>query len=93
MSYQQTAKQIKELIDAATDLSHAAAGKYEDRHKFKWDGPEIDALKRLRAALKALGDHYDMGSMIHDESGISLAHHSGCECLVQFHRSTEGSKP
>ncbi len=43
------------LSDAAWSLSAAAWGKYEDRHKFKWDLPEIEALKRLRAALRKIG--------------------------------------
>lgn len=83
MSFDTVAKQVQELIHAATELSMAAAGKYEDRHKFKWDGTEVAALQRLRAALKGIGDHHLIGQMIHDESNISLAHHPGCECLTK----------
>lgn len=43
------------MVSAAWDLSLAAAGDYADRHKFKWDVPEIDALKRLREALRKVG--------------------------------------
>lgn len=83
MSFETVAKQVQELIDAAKSLSMAAAGKYVDRPKFKWDLPEVDALRRLRTALKAVGDHHMIGQMIHDESNVSTAHHSGCLCLAR----------
>lgn len=74
--------QIREVVQAGVSLSMAAAGKYEERHKFKWDVPEIDALRNLRSVLKKVATELDKGQLTHDESGISLAHHSACECTV-----------
>ena len=51
----QVAKEVDDLISAAWSLSAAAQGKYKDRPIFKWDLPEIEALKKMRSALKALG--------------------------------------
>lgn len=82
MSFETVAKQVQDVLNAAEALSNEAAGKYEDRHKFKWDGPEIAALQRLRESLKAIGDHRLFAQMVHDESNISMPHQSGCECLV-----------
>jgi hypothetical protein len=78
---QEIQDQVTELIYAARDLSMAAAGKYEERPKFKWDGPEIYALRRLRKALKDIGPDWISGQATHDESGISLPHHNDCQCL------------
>ncbi len=85
---------IREVIQAGVSLSMAAAGKYEERHKFKWDDPEIDALRNLRSALKKAATELDKGQLTHDESGISLAHHRGCECTVsRAHESNKSDGP
>lgn len=45
-------EKFEKLVHYAWEMSLSAAGPYEERPKFKWDGVEIDALKKLRTFLK-----------------------------------------